>query len=178
MVNPKPRSTPSRPACAPISKPARYSHCADHATRALIDNIIYGPYQASANPPRLRSSHRARCAKDTAQVVMDRPPMNQVPMPPQHPALQYSNPPPLRNPPPQVFGSFAPDASPVSNSYAQQLYADDPNSYSQDDPTGDSEQGDAKRRRIARVSWMGKCGRTELTGGLGVRYVPQEEDQV
>jgi hypothetical protein len=51
----------------------------------------------------------------------------------------------LMNQPPQIFGAYNPDGSPVPASLSGPLFHDDPNMH-----TGD-ESNDAKRRRIARV---------------------------
>ena len=54
----------------------------------------------------------------------------------------------LSNPPPQVFGSYSADGSPTTGGYPAAYFADD-GSYGYDDRGDD--QGDPKRRRIAKV---------------------------
>ena len=52
--------------------------------------------------------------------------------------------PPLMNPPPQVFGAYAP-GSPLGANFSESFFPDDQNGGSLE------ETNDAKRRRIARV---------------------------
>ncbi|TKA38030.1 hypothetical protein B0A49_13957, partial [Cryomyces minteri] len=56
-------------------------------------------------------------------------------------------PPPLTNPPPQIFGSLSANGSPLQPSLPANMFADDPNASGGDE----HDQNDPKRRRIARV---------------------------
>lgn len=59
--------------------------------------------------------------------------------------------PPLVNQPPQIFGSYSADGSPVQAQLSANLFDDALGMGSQDG--GDEGQGDPKRRRIARVRY-------------------------
>lgn len=56
----------------------------------------------------------------------------------------YYGGPPLMNPPPRIFGNMNPNGSPMPASLAASMFA-------ADDLDDGHDQGDAKRRRIARV---------------------------
>jgi hypothetical protein len=56
--------------------------------------------------------------------------------------------PTLMNQPPQIFGSYNPDGSPIPAVLNGPLFADDPTALLGDD------SNDAKRRRIARVRYL------------------------
>ena len=56
----------------------------------------------------------------------------------------YAPGPPLMNPPPRIFGNMHPNGSPIPPSLAGPLFA-------ADDLDDVHDQGDPKRRRIARV---------------------------
>ena len=72
--------------------------------------------------------------------------MDSVP-PDQSNGMQYFQPPPpLVNPPPQIFGTYA-DGSPIQPSLAGPMFGDDDILIGADS----HDHGDAKRRRIARV---------------------------
>lgn len=58
-------------------------------------------------------------------------------------------PPPLVNQPPQIFGSYSADGSPIQAQLPGNLFDDGLGLGPQDG--GDDGQGDPKRRRIARV---------------------------
>ena len=62
--------------------------------------------------------------------------------------LSYSGPPPIMNPPPQIFGGYTADGEPLSESLQAGMFSDEQFYANGDDLGG---QGDAKRRRIARV---------------------------
>ncbi len=60
----------------------------------------------------------------------------------------FSGPPPDANPPLQIFGNYAPDGSLIPPSLPGPMFPDD--GYGMEDGH-DHDQGDPKRRRIARV---------------------------
>ena len=61
----------------------------------------------------------------------------------------YNGAPPIMNPPPQIFGGFGADGSPISSSLQPGMFSDEQLFGNGDELGG---PGDAKRRRIARVS--------------------------
>lgn len=77
--------------------------------------------------------------------------------------------PPLINPAPPIFGGYAQNDSPLPPDYANSFFADD-NSYGYDDRGGD-DQGDPKRRRIARVGIPHRVVIIRLTMLSGLRHV-------
>lgn len=66
----------------------------------------------------------------------------------------YHNPPQLMNPPPRIFGNLSNNGSPLPVNMAAPMFT-------QDEMDDGHDQGDAKRRRIARV-------RRETDGALVV----------
>ncbi|KAI9708342.1 MAG: hypothetical protein M1820_004046 [Bogoriella megaspora] len=64
--------------------------------------------------------------------------------------LNYSGAPPIMNPPPQIFGGYGPDGSPLSASLQAGMFSDE-QLFGNDDVGA---AGDAKRRRIARACDM------------------------
>lgn len=59
---------------------------------------------------------------------------------------QHHGAPPLVNPPPQIFGAFTANGSPIAPSLPGPVFTDDEGSQ------GIEESNEAKRRRIARVN--------------------------
>ena len=84
--------------------------------------------------------------------------------------------PPLTNPPAQFFGGNGIEGSPTVPSFD---FNDIQTDNGQDHEGLHDETNDAKRRRIARVGfdWLSRA-RQPLTYTVGLRYVPEEEDQV
>ena len=80
-----------------------------------------------------------------------------------------------------MYSSYGTASSDLSANHATYM-PQDPNGYYADDQyddRDDTEQGDAKRRRIARVSKIGReNGGIELTRIAGLRHVSKEEDQM
>jgi len=58
----------------------------------------------------------------------------------------YTQPPPLSNPPPRIFGNISASGSPIPPTLPGPIFTNDDGSVE-----NDGEQGDPKRRRIARV---------------------------
>lgn len=58
----------------------------------------------------------------------------------------YTQPPPLSNPPPRIFGNISTSGSPIPPTLPGPIFTNDDGSVE-----NDGEQGDPKRRRIARV---------------------------
>ena len=84
--------------------------------------------------------------------------------------------PKVTNPPPQIFGAHSDNnASPILPDFG---FMDElPDDQDQDGNQGDSNE--AKRRRIARVLTQNlPRHRTQFDAMAGVRYVPEEEDQM
>jgi len=77
-------------------------------------------------------------------------------------------PPSISNPPPQIFGAFPSDNSPIGNGYSDAFLPDDFNSYGFDaaDDQGGDDQGDAKRRRIARACDMCRKKKIKCDGKM------------
>lgn len=87
-----------------------------------------------------------------------------------HGALEYDMP-QLMNPPPQIFGAYNADGSPIPPTLDGQIFGDlgDPNYDDINDP---------KRRRIARVRNQDIAQVNSRLTFIGVRHVSQEENQV
>ena len=75
--------------------------------------------------------------------------------------------------PPQIFGAYHPDGSPVPPVLSGSIFGDS-------NEQGSVDENDPKRRRIARVSEKGPANIRSrvLTSYIGLRYVPEKENQV
>ena len=80
--------------------------------------------------------------------------------------------PPLMNQPPQFFGANAPGSPGLGTGFSASFFPDDVNGGSVE------ENNEAKRRRIARVRVSFGSQKLWSDTPLGMRHVPQEEDQV
>lgn len=94
-------------------------------------------------------------------------------------AINYFGASPLNNAPRRVFGSFSGDGSPIPpHALPAGMFTDDLSGYGLDD----SEHGDPKRRRIARVGiHLSHGAKHDMDARLtrpGLRHVQEEEDQV
>lgn len=58
----------------------------------------------------------------------------------------------LMSQPPQIFGSYNPDGSPVQPALSGSIFGDS-------NEQGSVDENDPKRRRIARVSWFPVAGK-------------------
>jgi len=76
--------------------------------------------------------------------------------------------PSIANPPPQIFGALPSDNSPIGNGYSDAFLPDDYNNYGFDagDDQGGDDQGDAKRRRIARACDMCRKKKIKCDGKM------------
>lgn len=72
-------------------------------------------------------------------------------------------PPPAVNQPPMIFGSYSADGSPVPASLSAPIFTDDGASMGMDDG---ADQGDAKRRRIARACDMCRKKKIKCDGKM------------
>lgn len=99
-----------------------------------------------------------------------------------HAGFQMSMAPPLMNQPPQIFGGYSDHGLSTSQLPPDMLSAHMFADHGMMDDTNE-----AKRRRIARVSWTGPGATGRVCQCLlmtrdaeppGLRHVPQEEDQV
>jgi hypothetical protein len=73
--------------------------------------------------------------------------------------------------PPQIFGAYNPDGSPVPPVLSGSIFGDS-------NEQGSVDENDPKRRRIARVSWeriANQTWGTFLTAHIGLRYVSKEK---
>ena len=74
--------------------------------------------------------------------------------------------------PPQIFGAYHPDGSPVPPVLSGSIFGDS-------NEQGSVDENDPKRRRIARVSEKGPANIRSrvLTSYIGLRYVPEKESK-
>ena len=77
------------------------------------------------------------------------------------------------DPPPQIFGNFNANGSPVPPALNGPIFTDDILGF--DDG---NDQGDPKRRRIARAGRPTPFRRTNTDLAPGMRHVSEEEDKV
>ena len=87
-----------------------------------------------------------------------------------HRLSNVGQPPPLNNPPPQIFGGYPPGNPTMGPSFADQFLPEDYGTYNYDDlgddGMGDDGQGDPKRRRIARACDMCRKKKIKCDGKM------------